>query len=57
MHRTLHLIVNPPDELTRRLTANDAKDRAEVVIDLTGDDADFESVVEAIFDADAVATW
>lgn len=59
MTRQLHLLTAPPDDYVRTLLqAVQGNPQLQVeVLDLTGDQPDYDRLVEAIFLADAIASW
>lgn len=59
MTRQLHILTTPPDDFVRTLLeAVQGNPELQVEIaDLTGDQPDYDRLVEAIFSADAIASW
>ena len=54
---TLHLLANTPDPWLSELLLEIARDPAARIFNLNESDVDYDSVLEAIFNADTVASW
>lgn len=57
MASTLHLLVEPPDALTRALLEAISSEGEAPVVDLTVPSPDYEAAVIAVFAHESVATW
>ena len=59
MRTALHIFTRPEDELTRELIAQQRAmtDMKVEIVNLAGENPDYDKLVDAIFSADSVAVW
>lgn len=57
MAAALHLVVNPPDALTREILDTARREPANEIVDLTDGEPDYPGLVAKIFQAETIATW